>query len=109
MEKLLSVEEVKAERDDLKELWSGMTKEQLYEELWKEATDAINMETRVQVFMLECTDMSKTTYTPEVIKGLVQDKERHEISNFCKSALEDIEGMDIEEIKAYLKEEVIEI
>lgn len=107
MEQLKTVEQIKEERPDLVELWSKMSKEELYEEIFKESTDAINMETRVQTFMLECTDLSKTTYTPEVIKELCEKKRAQDISEFCLMALEDTEGMTIEEIRAYLKEEVI--
>ena len=64
------------------------------------------MEERVQVFMNECTDLSKTTYTPEVIKGLIQKKELSDISMFCKTMLDDIEGMDLDEVKNYLKDEI---
>ena len=40
-----------------------MTKQQLLEEIWKEAIDSINMAERVQLFMNECTSLSKTNYT----------------------------------------------
>ena len=56
--------------------------------------------------MNECTNLSKTTYTPEVIKTLVQNKWEQDLSYWCKSALEDIEGMDLEEVKNYLRSEI---
>lgn len=104
---LKTVEQVKTERHDLVKLWSKMTKEQLYEEIFKEATDAINMETRVGVFMEECTGLSKTGYDLDVIRKLINEKQKQDISEFCTTALEDTEGMTIEEIREYLKEEVI--
>lgn len=101
-----TVEELKQQRPDLVEMWSKMSKEELYEEIFKESLDAINMEERVQTFMNECTNLSKTTYSPTVIKDLIQSKYEDDISEFCKMSLEDIEGMDIEEIRNYLKEEI---
>lgn len=86
-----------------------MNREQLLEQIYKESLDAINMEERVQIFMNECTNgLSKTNCTPEVIKGLISDKQQTDISEFCKMALEDMEGMDIVEVRAYLQSEVID-
>jgi len=103
-----TVEQLKEERADLVELFEPMSREQLLEQIYKECLDGINMEERVQVFMNECTGLSYTTYTPEVIKGLIHTADIQNISEFCKTVLEDIEGMDIEEIKEYLKSETIE-
>lgn len=102
-----NVEQLKKERPDLVELWSKMSKEELYDEIFKESLDAINMEERCQVFMNECTNLSKTTYTTEVIRGLIHEKSKQEISDFCRMAIEDTEGMNAEEIREYLKEEII--
>lgn len=105
----MTLEELKIERPDLVELFESMDKEQLLEQIYKECLDANNMEERVQIFMNECTNgMSKTNYTPEVIKGLISDKQQIDISEFCKMALEDMEGMDIVEVKAYLQAEIID-
>lgn len=102
-----SVEDLKKERPDLVELFESMTHEQLLEQIYKECLDGINMEERVQTFMSECTGLSYTTYTPEVIKGLINQADLRNISEFCKTTLEDIEGMDLEEIKNYLREEIL--
>lgn len=105
---LETVNQLKEERPDLVELFESMSHEQLLEQIYKECLDGINMEERVQTFMNEVTGLGKTTYTPEVIKGLIQQADRRNISGFCETVLEDIEGMDIEEIKAYLREEILE-
>lgn len=105
---LKTVEELKNERPDLVELFEKMDKEQLLEQIYKECLDGINMEERVQTFMSECTDLSYTTYPVETIKSLIQSKYERDISEFCQTTLEDIEGMNIDEIKAYLKSEIIE-
>jgi len=105
---LKTVNQLKKERPDLVKLFEGMTHSQLLKQIYKEVLDAVNMEERVQTFMNECTGLSYTTYTPEVIKGLINDADARNISEFCKTALEDIEGMDIEEIKSYLKSEIIQ-
>lgn len=97
-----TVEQLKELRSDLVELWSNMSKEELYEEIFKEALDAINMEERVQTFMSACTDLSYTTYTVDAIKQLIRDKYQRDISDFCKTTLEDIEAMDLGEVKEYL-------
>lgn len=101
-----TVEQLKHERPDLVELFEGMTHEQLLEQIYKEVLDAVNMEERVQTFMNECTSLSKTTYTPATIKQLVQDKWVADLSYWCENALEDIEGMDLEEVKQYLRDEI---
>ncbi len=105
----MTLEELKIERLDLVKLFESMDREQLLEQIYKECLDAINMEERVQIFMNECTnEMSKTNYTPEVIKGLISDKQQIDISEFCQTALEDMELMDIDEIKEYLQNEIID-
>ncbi len=86
-----------------------MNKETLLNQIFLEVIDALNMEERVQTFMNECTTMSKTTYTPEVIKGLVQEQHLRDISDFCEMALEDTEDMSLEETRQYLRDEVIDI
>jgi len=103
-----TVEQLKQERPDLVELFESLSHEDLLKQIYLECMDGINMEERVQVFMNECTGLSYTTYTPEVIKGLIQKADQDNISEFCKMALEDIEGMQIEEIKEYLKSEINE-
>jgi len=103
---LKNVKQLKEKRKDLVELFESMTREQLLKQIYKECLDGINMEERVEIFMTEVTGLSKTTYTPEVIKGLIRDADVRNISEFCKMALEDIEGMDVEEIKAYLNIEI---
>jgi len=100
---------LKEQRPDLVELFEGMDREQLLNQIYLEVIDALNMEERVQTFMNECTGMSKTTYTPEVIKGLIQDQHLRDISEFCEMTLEDTEDMDLEETRQYLREEVIDI
>lgn len=101
-----TVKQLKKERPDLVELFEGMTHKQLLKQIYLEVIDALNMEERMQTFMSECTNLSKTTYTPEVIKQLVQDKWEADLSYWCKDALEDIEGMNLEEVKHYLKAEI---
>jgi len=106
---ITSTEQLKKERPDLVELFEGMSHEQLLEQIYKEVQDGLNMEERVEVFMSLCTpNMSKTTYTPEAIKSMIEEKERQDTSEFCKTMLEDIDGMDIKEIKKYLQDEIIE-
>lgn len=104
----MTLEELKTERPDLIELFESMDREQLLQQIYKESLDAINMEERVQVFMNECTNgMSKTNYTPEVIKGLISSKQQSDISDFCKIALDDMQGMDLIEVRDYLQTEII--
>lgn len=70
--------------------YSAMTKEQLLEQICAEVLDLHAMEERVQVFMNECTlDMSKTNYTPETIKTLINSKQEGDISEFCLGLIED--------------------
>lgn len=88
MKDLTTLEELKADRKDLHDLWNGMTKEQLLEEIWKEAIDAVNMAERVQLFMNKCTSVSKTNYTLKVIEGLIREKKQRDLSEFCCNLLD---------------------
>ena len=74
-----TVEQLKEIRPDLVQDFETMTHEQLLNQIYLEVIDALNMEERVQTFMEECTTMSYTTYTPEVIKKLIQEQKIIEI------------------------------
>lgn len=108
---LQTLEQFKKERADLHELWNVMSKEELLEEIWKESLDAVNMESRVQLFMIECINgMSYTTYTLDVIKDLIRDKQQYDLSEFCKNILdEEYSGVErtLENITQDLKNEII--
>lgn len=102
-----TIDKLKEQRPDLFLTFEAMTHEQLLNQIYLEVLDCINMEERVATFMAEATNgMSYTTYTPGVITQLVQDKWEHDLSSWCKNALEDIDGMDLEGVKKYLKSEV---
>lgn len=93
-----SIEELKEKRPDLARAFESLNKKELLRQCYSEAMDAINMQERVQLFMNECTRMSKTNYTVEVIKRLIDEKKQDEIDNFCFTLLEDeILGADIME------------
>jgi hypothetical protein len=104
-----TIEELKELRPELVQEFESMNRETLLNQIYLEVIDALNMEERVQTFMEECTTMSYTTYTPEVIKQLVQDKYERDISDFCEMTLEDTEDMSLEETRQYLRDEVIDI
>lgn len=101
-----TVEQLKQERPDLVKDFEAMTHEELLNQIYLEVIDAINMEERVQIFMNECTTLSKTTYTPNAIQELIQNKREIDISDFCEMVLEDIKGMSLKEVKQYLKNEI---
>lgn len=103
-----TVEQLKQERPDLVEFFESLKHEELLNQIYLEVIDTLNMEERVQTFMNECTDLSYTTYTPEVIKKLVQDKSDRDISDFCKMTLEDTKGMSVEGVRYYLECEIRE-
>lgn len=103
-----NIKELKKLRPDLVELLEGQTHKELLKQTYLEVIDGLNMEERVSLFMQECTNgMSKTTYTIESLKSMISKRQEMDISLFCETALEDIVGMDIDEIKAYLKSEMI--
>ena len=85
------IEQLKDERPDLVELFEPMTREELLNQIYLEVIDAINMEERVQLFMNECTDLSKTTYTLDAIKSLINEKQEKDIRRFCADLVEDSE------------------
>jgi len=102
-----TIEELKSQRPDLVELFEGMTREELLEQIYKEVQDAINMKARVELFMRECTSMSKTHYTLKSLKSIISDYKQQELSMFCETALEDTFGMEAEEIRDYLRDETL--
>jgi hypothetical protein len=63
-------------------------------------TELVYMEERVQLFMTTCTDLSYTNYALDTIKGLIENKEAKNISEFCQNLLEDYE--DIDEMLEYI-------
>lgn len=78
---------------DLVKEYSEMNKDQLLEQICAEVRDLHNMENRVALFMSLCTDnMSKTNYTLDAIKQLVEDKEQKDIVSFCQDLIEDTAG-----------------
>lgn len=95
---------------DLVEEYSAMTKEELLEQICAEVIDLHNMEERVATFMEYCTlNMSKTNYTVESIKSLINEKQENDIGNFCGDLFEDFDSDEeiIQELKNkrdYLKD-----
>ena len=88
-----SIEQLKKERPDLVEDFEAMDREQLLNQCYLECIDAINMESRVSVFMELCTmDMSKTNYTEASIRSMVGTKQEYDIENFCDTIIEDAEN-----------------
>lgn len=79
-----TVEELKKDRPDLVELFEGMSHEELLNQCYLECIDAINMESRVSLFMEECTvNMSKTNYTLDSLRRMINDKREFDINEFC--------------------------
>lgn len=79
-----TVEELKAQRPDLVELFENLSYKELLQQCYCECLDAINMEERVSIFMEECTiNMSKTNYTEKSLRSLINAKKEHDINEFC--------------------------
>lgn len=79
-----NIQQLKDERPDLVEQFEKMTKEELLKQCYLECIDAINMESRVALFMEECTiSMSKTNYTLDSLRSMINDKKEHDINEFC--------------------------
>lgn len=79
--------------------YSNMSKEELvvlYEE----------MKGRVQLFMEECTNMSKTNYSNDVLKVLISDKKEQDIKEWCWMTVED--GKLTDDYVGYIVKEVEE-
>ncbi len=102
-----NIEQLKSERPDLVELFENMTKEELLKQCYLECIDAINMESRVQTFMNECTvNLSKTNYTIESIRSMISEKYQYDLSRFCHYEVSD--GQTDEEIADSIREMAIE-
>lgn len=98
-----AINKLKENYPELVAEYSAMSKEQLLEQICAEVLDLHAMEDRVQVFMNECTEgMSKTNYTVDVIKGLIQAKQEADINQFCADLYQDHDTVN--EIMAELKE-----
>lgn len=89
-----TVARLKELRPDLVSDFEAMTHEELLNQIYLEIIDGLNMEDRVQLFMSECTNLSKTTYNLEVIKILIGDRQEKDIIDWCQIVVEDSEGDD---------------
>lgn len=79
-----NIDRVREVLPELVEEYSNMSKEELLEACCGEILDLWVMEERVSTFMELCTiSMSKTNYTPETIKKLVEKKQEEDIQEFC--------------------------
>ena len=87
------IERLKSQHPDLVEQYSAYSKERLLEQICAEVLDLLAMEERVQLFMNECTNLSKTNYTIEVLKAQIADKQEQDISDFCEDLLTDYDAV----------------
>lgn len=98
-----TLEQLKEQRPDLVESFEKMSKEELLKQCYSECIDAINMEERVSLFMEECTiNMSKTNYTLDSLKTLINQKKEFDINEFCY--YETIDGPTPEELFKVISE-----
>lgn len=98
-----TIEELKEKRPDLVELFENMSREELLNQCYLECIDAINMEKRVALFMEECTiNMSKTNYTLDSLKRLINEKQEFDINEFCY--YETVDEPTPEELFSVIKE-----
>lgn len=92
---LITVEQFKEYNKDLVEEYCKMDKNQLLKEFFNLCTDGINANTRVAFLMENCTDgMSKTTYTLETMKSLIDVKKELDLKEWCASLIEDADLTD---------------
>lgn len=97
-----SNKDILSERDpETLKLYEGLLPEELFQMLCGERVDLLDMHERVAVFMSECTcNMSYTTYTPDVIRGLINEKQEYDLNSFCKDLADDYSDEEIlKEIK----------
>ena len=89
-------EQLKQQRPDLVETFENMSKEELLNQIQLECIDLLNLEKRVSLFMKECTnDMSKTNYTLESLKTLIDQRKQTELIDFCTYLREMEDNQDI--------------
>jgi spore maturation protein CgeB len=101
------IEQLKSERPDLVKKFEELSKEDLLKATYLEVIDAVNMESRVALFMQECTEnMSKTNYTLDSIQTLINNKKESDIKEFCFLQFED--DLSDEEIIAELREQCVD-
>ncbi len=90
------IEHLKQERTDLVELFENMTREELLKQCYLECLDAVNMESRVALFMAECTNnMSNTSYTLGSLKSLINENKEREVDSFCYGVCDEQEDSEI--------------
>lgn len=101
---LETVEELKKHRPDLVEDFEKMSRDELLNQIYLEAIDAINMEKRVSFFMENCTNgFSKTNYTLDSLESMVNDKKETDLNDFCYDIVRDYSNSD-EELLEYIKD-----
>lgn len=101
-----NIEQLKNIRPDLAESFENMTRDELLNQCYLECIDALNMESRVELFMSECTNnMSKTNYTLGSLKSLISENKESVIDDFCYDVCDEQEDVDIlKEVKSRLKD-----
>lgn len=86
------IQNFKIEQTDLFNFYKGLSHEELLNQIILEVTDLQAMEERVSFFMSECTcNMSKTNYTIDSLKTLVEERKQRDhdesIQDFCEELL----------------------
>jgi hypothetical protein len=99
---MTNVEKLKELRPDVVEQFEALDKDQLLEACCGEHLDFLSHEDRVQIFMNECTNMSKTNYTLGVIETLIAEHKEQLIDEDMWSLIES--DLSDEEIVKYVNE-----
>ena len=104
--KTVNIDKLKISDPQALETYKGLTHQELLEMCCGERLDLLDMNERVAVFMEECTcNMSYTTYTPEVIKGLISAKQEYDLNRYCKDLTQDYNDKQIlEDIRERAKQ-----
>lgn len=101
MSKTKNIESLSEKDPGALKLYQGLSHAELLEMCCGERLDLLDMNDRVAVFMSECTmNLSYTTYTPEVIRGLISTKQEYDLNIYCKDLADNMTNEEIvEEIK----------
>lgn len=83
------IDRLKDVRPELVDRYNSMSKEELVEEICGEVLDLLSHEERVQLFMNECTNVSKTFYSIENLKEFIEARKEDDINTFCSLFLID--------------------
>ena|ERR1043165_3699672 len=96
---MTNIEKLREIAPELVKEYSEMSKDDLLEVCCGEVLDLFAATDRVSLFMEECTDMSKTNYTLDSLKTLIQKRREQDLNEWCWYLIDEEDSVILETVK----------